>query len=66
MNEVRASVCSASALSAMSRYPGIMLIGRRTESPGFTDGRAGSNVSMFAIGVVAREARGVTGCGLAL
>jgi hypothetical protein len=43
-----------------------LLVGRRTESPGFTDGRAGSNVSMFAIGVVEREATGVTSWEFAL
>ena len=34
-------------------------IGRRTESPGFTDGRDGSNASMSSTGVVAREPSGV-------
>src|SRR6266702_541440 len=60
MNEVRASVCSASALSTTSKYPGSLLVGRSTESPGFTDGYEGSNTSVFAMGVVVREASGVT------
>jgi len=60
MKEVRASVCSVSALSAASRYLGILPIGRRIESPGLRDGRDGSNVSMSSTGVDAREASGVT------
>jgi hypothetical protein len=38
MKEVRASVCSASAFKAVSRYPGTLPIGRRIESAGLTDG----------------------------
>jgi hypothetical protein len=60
IKEVRASVCSVSALSATSRYPGILPIGRRIESPGLRDGRDGSNVSMSSTGVVEREQSGVT------
>jgi hypothetical protein len=41
-------------------------MGRRTESPGFTEGCAGSNVSVFAIGVAERDVLGVTGYGLEL
>lgn len=59
MKEVRASVCSASALRAASRYPGTLPMGRRTESLGLTDGRDGSNASISPIGVVAREVFGV-------
>jgi len=61
MKEVRASVCNARALRAASRYPGTLPIGRRIESPGLTDGRDGSKVSMSPMGVVGREAFGVAG-----
>ena len=43
-----------------------MLIGRRIESAGSTEGRAGSNVSVFAMGVVERDATGVRGWVFAL
>ena len=43
-----------------------MLVGRRIESAGSTEGRAGSNVSVFAMGVVERDAIGVTGWVFAL
>ena len=43
-----------------------MLIGRRIESAGSTEGRAGSNVSVLAMGVVERDATGVTGWAFAL
>ena len=59
MTEVRPSVCSARALRAVSRYPGTLPTGRRIESSGLTDGRDGSNVSMYPTGVVEREAFGV-------
>ena len=56
MKEVRASVCSARALRAASRYPGTLPTGRRIEPSGLTDGRDGSNVSMSPTGVVEHEA----------
>jgi hypothetical protein len=59
MKEVRASVCSARALSAASRYPGTLPTGRRVESSGRTDRRDGSNVPMSRTGVVKHEAFGV-------
>ena len=59
MKEVRASVCSARALRAASKYPGTLPTGRRIESSGLIDRRDGSNVSMFLTGVVEREAFGV-------
>ena len=59
MKEVRASVCSASALRATSRYPGTLATGRRIELLGLTDGRDGSNASMSSMGVTGREGFGV-------
>ena len=59
MKDVRASVCSVSALSATSRQPAILPIRRRIESLGLRDGRDGSNISVSSTGVVAREASGV-------
>ncbi|KAI9442929.1 hypothetical protein H4582DRAFT_2054040 [Lactarius indigo] len=48
MNEARASVCGKSASKATFSQFSTLLITRGTESPGFTDVREGSNVSMFA------------------
>lgn len=55
MNESRALRSGASAFSAASRYSGNLLFGRSTESPGFTDGFKGSNVPVFAMGLVVGE-----------
>ena len=60
IKEVRASVCSARALRTASKYLGTLPTGRRMiESSGLTDGRDGSNVSMYPTGVIEREAFGV-------